>query len=317
MEDFEFLKVLGLDNAGASFDIDSMIVLMKKIVALTIDELSFSGMENLDPAEHYLYISDHRDIFLDPALLQLLLVTHGFRQTHILAGKNLMCHPLMIAVSRANKVFCIERGDGGKRAFYESMSKVSAKIHDVASAGESVWIAQRNGRTKDGVDATDPALMKMLAIAGEGSWKERVVGLNIVPLSISYEWEPCDLLKARELYLRAQGPYVKAEGEDMHSIVEGIRQKKGRVHYSFGKPLRPEEVVDPHQLAQLLDERIAEGYRLWPNTFVARDMAMGGTDNKNHYTAAQREAFERHLEEAQPEYRDNLLKIYQNNNVKL
>lgn len=310
MNDLEFLQSIGISAENEDFNLGRMALLVRQIEHKTMSRFTFSGIENLNPKEHYLYICNHRDIFLDPALMQLVLISNGFEQSHVLAGQNLMCHPLMINVCKANKVFCIERGDGGKRAFYESMSKVSEQIYEFSQKGESVWIAQRNGRTKDGIDATDVAILKMLAIAGEGDWATKIRNLHIVPLSISYEWEPCDELKALEMWKREQGPYEKAPGEDMHSIVAGMRQWKGRVHLTVGDVIKDEDVENPKQLAALLDERISAGYKIWPNTYIARDMVNGNSENVQYYTQAEKEAFIKHIEGVDECLRDRLLQIY-------
>lgn len=311
MTDAEFLNTIGIDSLEVNLDRDSMAVLMRKVISSTMDSFSAEGLEYLDPNSPCLFISNHRDIFLDAALLQLALYEHGLPATNILAGQNLMTHPLMIKVCRANQVFCIERGNGGKFAFYKSMLDTSQRIHDmIINKNESVWIAQRNGRTKNGIDQTDPAVLKMLALCGDGEWKEKISRLHIVPMSISYEWESCDYLKARELYLSAQGPYQKEPGEDIRSIMTGIKQWKGKVHLTISEPIKNTEISTPEALAQILDMRIGQGTYLWPNNYIASDILNNSQQYADLYTASQFHDFEAHLQQCESLYRTQLLHIY-------
>lgn len=305
-----FLDSLGISSLDVQLDRDAMSVIMRKIVSSTMTGFSCTGLENIAPEKACLFVSNHRDIFLDAALLQLALYEKGYPPTHILAGQNLMTHPLMIKVCEANQVFCIERGGNGRRAFYDNMLKTSARIREyVEGRNESVWIAQRNGRTKDGRDHTDPAVLKMLALTGEGTWQERIRALHIVPMSISYEWESCDVLKAKEMLARSQGPYTKAPNEDMVSIATGIMQPKGRCRLVIGKPIADEEVSTPEQLAQLLDSRIGEGYALWPNHYAALDLLNGSDEHAGCYTPEEKARFIHHIEAAGPEL--SLLLLHQ------
>lgn len=285
------------------------------VVHQTMTSFTASGLDALDPGKNYLFVSNHRDIVLDAALLQVLLLDAGLRTSEISFGANLMQGDFVVDFGRSNKMFRVERPTtvASSREFLQKSQELSEYIrYTILEKGESVWIAQRNGRTKDGRDATDPGIVKMFSLAGD------IVDLNIVPLSISYEWEPCDVLKAAELTaLAATGHYEKKPGEDLHSILTGILQPKGGVHITAGKPLTEADYAPLRSLprnafnravAALLDMRIHAGYRLWPSNLVAADLlegtAVGG------YTTAEKEAFEAHLQAAPEALRALLLEIY-------
>jgi hypothetical protein len=281
----------------------------------TTTSFTTSGLDALDPAKNYLFVSNHRDIVMDAAFLQVLLLDAGLRTSEITFGANLMQGDFVVDFGRSNKMFRVERPTtvASSREFLLKSQRLSEYIrYAILEKGESVWIAQRNGRTKDGHDATDPGIVKMFGMAGS------IEDLNIVPLSISYEWEPCDVLKAAELTaLAATGHYEKKPGEDLHSILTGILQPKGGVHITAGKPLVHEDFV-PLQglqrnafnraLAALIDERIHAGYRLWPSNLVAADI-LEGTENGG-YTPKEKAAFEAHIAAAPEALRPLLLKIY-------
>jgi hypothetical protein len=225
-------------NDNMSFQLEFMHQAIRVIVARSSTGLTCNGFDNLDPNSAYLYIANHRDILLDSAILQILLVEHGFKTSEITFGNNLMMGGFINDFGKLNRMFTVLR-EGNSRELYEISQKLSAYIrHTIVDKNVSVWIAQRNGRTKDGNDLTQTGLLKMLNLSGKKSFGENIKELKIVPLSISYEYEPCDDLKVQELYLSSlHSKYVKAPGEDLNSILTGIRQPKGRIHMEVGKPL--------------------------------------------------------------------------------
>ena len=177
-----------------------------------------------------MYLSNHRDIMLDASLLQNALLMNGFDTTEITFGANLMQGQLVIDIGKSNKMFRVERPGGSIREFYKASMHLSEYIrHTIVEKKQSVWIAQRNGRTKDGKDRTDQGIINMFRMSSEGK-STSLSQLNLLPVSVSYEWEPCDILKTLELYAKRQGPYLKKPGEDLNSILTGILQPKGRVH---------------------------------------------------------------------------------------
>ena len=276
----------------------------EQVIERTTTSFTYGGIELLDPAKNYLFVSNHRDIMLDSSLLQYVLHKNGLRTTEITFGANLMSTPLVIDIGKSNKMFRTERG-GNMKEFYKQSLYLSQYIrYVITEKGESVWIAQRNGRTKDGNDATDQGIIKMFAMSRSGSRAESLAELNIVPVAVSYEWESCDILKTLELYQSRSAKYVKKSGEDLNSILTGIMQPKGRVHIEVCRPITLGELQPFDDLAAaefnrkaaaLLDERIYEKYLLTPNNYIAWDLRSGGQRFADRYTAAEKEAFMAHL----------------------
>ena len=231
------------------FQMEAMRMVNQRIIAQSITEFSCSGIERLRPDESYLYVSNHRDIMLDSSLLQYYLVTQGFDTTEITFGVNLMMNQLLIDIGKSNKMFRVERPGGSIKEFYQASMHLSEYIrHTITEKHQSVWIAQRNGRTKDGVDATDQGIVKMFCMS-EPKDKIKALGdLHIVPVAVSYEWETCDILKALELYQGQFAKYVKKPGEDLNSILTGLLQPKGRVHFELCEPITDEELMQFHNL---------------------------------------------------------------------
>ena len=219
------------------FQHDAMYELNRQIISGSTDGVVCEGMERLRTGEPCLFVSNHRDIMLDSCLLQYLLVMAGLETTQITFGANLMMSQLIVDIGRSNKMFKVERPGGGIREFYNSSRRLSAYIRQVLEEGESVWIAQRNGRTKDGVDATDQGIIKMFCLSVEGDGVAALAGLHIVPVAVSYEWEPCDGAKTAELFKSRSCKYEKAPGEDLRSILSGILTPKGRVTFRICEPL--------------------------------------------------------------------------------
>lgn len=293
---------------------------VRRMLDTTATQFTHEGFDRLRPDGAYLFVANHRDIVADSAILQYLLFQLGLPTTEITFGANLMTHPLVVDVGRSNKMFRVERG-GTPREFYAASCRLSRYMRQVIeTAHSSVWIAQRNGRTKDGIDATDPGLVKMLTLSGEGSPARRLAALHIVPTAVSYEWEPCDLLKAREVVARRRGPYAKAPDEDLQSILTGLLAPKGRVYLAVCPPLTFADLegIDalprgemPTAVAALLDRRIVGAYRLMPTHYAAADLLEGTTRHSAHYAPAVREALCRRLDElTDAEERQVLLGIY-------
>ncbi len=287
------------------FQAEAMRRVNERIIENSIDDFSCDGLERLSPDGRYLYVSNHRDIMLDSSLLQYYLLGHGFDTTEITFGANLMTHPLVVDIGKSNKMFKVERPGGGLKEFYRCSKHLSDYIrHVIAEKGQSVWIAQRNGRTKDGNDTTDQGIVKMFCLSCPGDRIAAVDGLHIVPVSVSYEWEPCDILKTLELYASQHAKYTKKPGEDLNSILTGITQPKGRVHIELCEPLTRAD-LDPlapladneyHKaVARIIDRRIRTAYRLYPNNYIAYDLRYGTDRYRAAYTDGQKEAFEQHM----------------------
>ncbi len=290
----------------SEFQKDTMCRVNEQIIARSITEFSVSGLERLSPDEHYLYVSNHRDIMLDASLLEYYLLTHGFDTTEITFGANLMMNPVVIDVGKSNKMFKVARPGNDLKEFYRNSLHLSEYLrYTLLEKGQSVWIAQRNGRTKDGTDRTDHGIIKMFCMSEQKDKIKALADLKMVPVSISYEWEPCDVLKALELYASQFTRYTKKPGEDLNSILTGILQHKGRVHIALCQPIRLAELSafdrqtsnEYHKsVSHLLDSRINTAYRLYPNNYIAHDMLYGNTRYKSMYTEDEYNTFSRHLQ---------------------
>lgn len=250
---------------------------MARIISDSTDALEVTGLDRLQRGVPYLFISNHRDIVMDSALLNFALHQAGLETTRTAVGDNLFTLPCAADLMRLNKSFVVQRRVSGAKALLKAVSLTSAYIRHSLEEGVSVWIAQREGRAKDGYDSTDAAVLKMLALAwrnGESGVRAFVENVRIVPVSVSYELDACDTRKAHELCVAAEtGRYIKAPDEDLRSMVQGIVGYKGRVHLAFGAPFtgpecsalgRCSDFVDADALASALDAEIARGLRLYP-----------------------------------------------------
>jgi hypothetical protein len=276
------------------------------MIASTTAGLSVSGLESLDPAMAYLFVSNHRDITLDPALTNYALHRGGHRTLRIAIGDNLLTERWVADLMRLNKSFVVQRSARGTRELLVASKLLSQYIRQSIQVDEQpVWIAQREGRAKDGIDRTEPAIIKMLSLSRDRAseeFGEHIAGLRIVPVAISYELDPCDALKARELAQRAAtGSYAKADREDVASIGRGISGNKGCVHLAFGKPLGP-GLADPAAVARSIDVQIRGAYRLRPtNLWAYRELYGEPPDTVEIHAGSCSEAAFRARIEAMPE----------------
>ena len=287
------------------FQHDTMCRVNEQIIHRSISEFTVSGLERLSPDKHYLFVSNHRDIMLDASLLQYYFVINGFDTTEITFGANLMTHPVVIDVGKCNKMFKVARPGGDIKEFYRNSMHLSEYIrYTIKEKGQSVWIAQRNGRTKNGIDQTDQGIIKMFCMSDNKDKIRALAELNIVPVAISYEWESCDILKALELYESQYTKYTKKPGEDLNSILTGILQPKGRVHIAICQPVRMVELSaferqtnnEYHKsVARLIDSRINMAYRLYPNNYIAHDILYGNTRYQSMYTEEEYDLFRQRL----------------------
>ena len=261
-----------------------------RIVKTTSEGFECSGYDLLKRGQSYLFVSNHRDITLDAFLLQMVFIERQRDTSYIVFGNNLMETPLMRDLYLSNKLVQMERG-GNPMAFYRSLQHLSQYIHHlIVDQNHSVWIAQKNGRSKDGIDSTAPAIVKMLTLGADTPALQTLADLHIVPLSVSYEWDPCDLMKANELYQKAHGEYHKIEGEDTNSVATGIVGSKGHIHLSIGKPLTASELTPQDgtdladHVAKVLDHHIQRLYHLMPTNYLALDMLNNTNQHRQHYT---------------------------------
>ena len=274
----------------------------------SIDSFTVSGYSNLEKDKACLFVANHRDIIMDSALLQIYLLSMGVPPCLSGIGDNLLSSQIFTDVAKVCNMFTIMRS-GTAREMVAGSKLVSDYIrHNICEAGKSVWIAQRNGRTKNGIDKTQPSVLKMLCMSKrDEDVFTAIKALNIVPLTISYEFEPCDQLKARELALTEKNKkYTKMQGEDYRSMRDGIFAGKGRVHLAFGEPINNlmDENIDFQSdnekyqyLCSLIDEQMCKNYRLWPNNHIAYDMLHNVEQFQNYYSEFSKRDFIKHLRE--------------------
>lgn len=288
---------------------------------------------SLDTDSRYTFISNHRDIVLDSALLDKLLIDAGFNTTcEIAIGDNLLKLPWVKDLVRVNKSFIVERALSMREMLMAS-KRLSEYMHFViAEKNDNVWIAQREGRAKDSNDRTQEAILKMMVMGGEGSIIDRLKQLHLVPLAISYEYDPCDYLKAAELQARRDNPcWQKGPMDDVTSMQTGIMGYKGYIHYQCADcidsyldtiPADTPKTELFRLIADHIDRQIFAGYRLYPNNYVALDLLHGDSAHADHYTAEDKAQFEAYLKDQldkiEMEGKDNaylreqMLKMYAN-----
>ncbi len=290
-----------------SFQTETMRVMNEQVIRHSISDLSCEGIGRVSKDESYLYVSNHRDIMLDASLFQYYLFKNGFDTTEITFGANLMQNPLMVDIGKSNKMFRVERPGGSFREFYNKSVHLSRYIrYVICEKHQSVWIAQRNGRTKDGMDRTDQGIVKMFCMSEQDDKFRAISDLHITPVAVSYEWEPCDILKTLELYESQFAKYTKKPGEDLNSILTGMFQRKGRVHFEICEPLTEVELRACEEMtnneyhkavAHLIDRRIVEAYRLYPNNYIAYDLRYGTQRFNNKYKETEKVEFMRHFDQ--------------------
>lgn len=321
----DFLK--GILKNLKSID-EFQVLVMSKFVEWvlqhTVKNFSYDGISNIDPDKKFLALSNHRDIILDPAIMQLVLFRNGIPLTEIAVGDNLVSSPTIEYLLRSNRMIKVIRGITA-RELYLSSQMLSKYIRlNITNQRSSIWLAQRQGRTKNGYDITEQGLLKMLDMSGTADFQKNFEELNIIPMSISYEYEPCDILKARELVISRKHKYVKAEGEDLNSILVGIQQPKGNVHLNIGTPLTSQEIADAalcdkndryQQIRHAVDRRVIDGYRLWKNNYVAYDLLNQSYKFSDMYEPADVEQFiaymQKQLDTVEPEInREDLRRIF-------
>lgn len=292
------------EDVETAYDFQKEVIypFLKLITKTSMTGLSASGLEQLNPDEKYLFISNHRDIGLDSAFLNVLLFENGFPTSQIAIGDNLMKHRIAELIFRINKSFVVKR-IGTPRELYDYSVRLSNYIQDlITQKKDSVWIAQREGRAKDGNDRTQVGLLKMLSLSNTKDLRTYFQRLRVVPVAISYEFDPCGQLKMLEFLKKNSDPtYKKDFQEDVKQILLGLRGDKGQVHIHFGKPLHEElEVLDTavgnknklEALAAIIDRAIHLNYRLHPVNYVAHDLLMETLTYQHKYTSKEWEHYQ-------------------------
>lgn len=271
------------------------------IINKTTNGVTCSGIENLNKNENYLFLSNHRNILLDSLLLNHILVGYGFETVEIAIGDNLLIYPWIANLVKLDKSFIVKRSVPVKQML-EASKQLSAYIRKtITEKKNSIWIAQREGRTKDGDDKTQTSLLKMLNMSGDKTPFENFDFLNIVPLSISYEYDPCDALKISENLAKQNDPnYKKGSKDDLKSMHLDITGQKGRIHFSIGKPMSEKlQVLNSIKskndqikvLTSLIDKEIHTSYKLWPANYIAYDLLNKTTEYNDKYSQEEKELF--------------------------
>ncbi len=285
-----------------SFQRSFMVPFLENIIKTSTSGLTVGGIEFLKQDQSYLFISNHRDIVLDSALLNVEIYRLGFKPTEIAIGSNLLIYQWIEDVSRVNRSFIVKRNIP-VRQMLQSSHLLSAYIrHTVTNNGNSIWIAQREGRSKDGLDQTSPALLKMLNMSNKQKFVRGFQELRIVPMAISYEIEPCGNEKVAELLKRQADPdFQKSEKDDLLSMASGLKNQKGRIHIQFGEPidrnalkrLSKEGIINDRlkRLADYIDYQIYNNYMLYPNNYIAYDLYYNCNKYIDHYTIEDQKSF--------------------------
>lgn len=281
-----------------------IIGLLKALMAKTTAGVQLLGAEKLDKSAAYLFMTNHRDIVLDSAFLNAMLFFNGFQTTQIGIGNNLLIKPWIEWAVRLNKSFVVRR-DGGVREQLLISKHMSAYMRYVLTqVNESIWIAQREGRAKDSNDITAPAIIKMLNMSGEGTFVEKLRTLNIAPVAITYEYDPCDYLKAKEYQQkRDDANYKKQPADDLLNMQTGIMSYKGRISYVVAGPLEVPDAwndvpraMQADVAAAAIDKMIHANYQLFPNNYVAADLLSENQDFADKYTAEDKQTFVAYIE---------------------
>lgn len=302
------------------------------ILKKTSTKFTFSGIENVKKGSCNLFVSNHRDIALDAAILCYAFASNNLECFEVAIGDNLLQGDFVIDIAGINKMFKIIRSGSAKDLYRDSVLSSEYMRHVINDKKESVWIAQRNGRTKDGDDKTELGVLKMFSLSSDKDFLENLSELNITPVAISYEYEPCDFFKTMELYISSFQKYVKEPGEDLRSIITGIMQPKGQINITVTPSITREELEYCDQfeknakfthLTEIIDKRIYKNYKLYKTNYIAYDMLNNVNTYEEFYSKEDKEFFINYMrqglsklpctkEENMAELENIFLKIYAN-----
>ncbi len=288
-------------------------IVVKYLIKNTTSGISYTGLDYLDPKESYVFISNHRDIVLDPALMIHVLHKNGFRIPQIAFGSNLMMNDIVTDLIRANNGFIVKRDLSIREQIKESL-RLSEYINYLVDNKISIWLAQREGRAKDGIDTTNPAVIKMMYLAKrkEMSLTDFIKRIRIVPVSISYEFDPTDKVKGWALYRkRAYGSHIKRKFEDLVHMTAGMKGFKGNVNFAFSKPIEG-EFNTVQEVADAIDMKIQTGYKLWKSNYIAYDAYMRSGKYSNRYNKSEAIKFLRRYRKLPDDVRNIVLESYAN-----
>ncbi|QED39141.1 1-acyl-sn-glycerol-3-phosphate acyltransferase [Antarcticibacterium arcticum] len=306
---FEEIEEIALScNSIRDFQTKIIYSSVQRVLEKSSEGLSYSGFDKLKSDESYMFISNHRDIILDTSLLNCVLYEQGLIMTASAIGDNLVKKPFLLLLSRINRNFLVQRGLGPREMLKSSQNLSEYIRHLLLEENRSVWMAQREGRTKDGNDTTQQGVLKMLAMAkGDMSIAEYFTRIKIVPVAISYEFDPTDVLKMPEIMAkRMETTYTKSANEDFNSIMQGALGNKGRIHIKAGNVLDSSwfEKIESEQtstndllkaIAAAIDDNVHKNYKLWPANYIALDLLNNNDTYSSHYTLKEKRQFERRL----------------------
>lgn len=310
------------------FQSEMVCWVIDRILTTSSDGITFKGITELNPNISNLFISNHRDIVLDSALINYALNERKKNTSEIAIGSNLLSLPWVKDLVRLNKSFIVRR-NVPKQEVIEASKNLSAYInYTLKEKKQDIWIAQREGRAKDGFDKTTPGLLKMFGMCSDGDLLTHLISLNITPVAISYEYDPCDYLKIPELLKKHNGEeYIKAPNEDNQHMVLGINGYKGNIHIHFGRPINDEIEHLAHitnknellkQIAEIIDKRIYTNYHLFPTNYIAYDWLNESNTFENQYTKEEKTKFESYTVKRLENFKGNdlakeiFLKMYAN-----
>jgi 1-acyl-sn-glycerol-3-phosphate acyltransferase len=284
------------------------------VLSNSSDGLTYSGLENLQKDKPYIFITNHRDISLDPALVSYVLHLNGHRIPYVTFGDNLLINDSISDLIRVNNAVIVKRHLSIREQLKASVH-LSKYINYIRNEGNNLWISQREGRAKDGIDKTNPAIIKMLYLSDRKKQIDFSIfakSCNIVPVAISYEKDPCDRIKGWELYRKSQkGEHKKRKNEDLISLAAGVSRDKGRIHLSFGNPL-VENFKNEKEVAEAIDTAIHTLYKLWPENYIAYDRLFETEKYSDQYTETEKQTFLSAYQNLVPEVKTFVLKIYAN-----
>lgn len=315
------IKKLNNCASCADFQITFIEPIISHIIKDSTDGVAVVGLDNITKDDHFLYLSNHRDIFLDSALLQYELYHRQLPFTEISLGDNLMVDPLIETVAKLNNMFTVFR-TGSRMELLRNAQHLSAYLrHSICNKKVSAWIAQGNGRTKNGIDKTFPGLIHMLLMSGGDDFKKSIADLKIMVATISYEYEPCAFEKAKALQTIADtGSYTKSKWEDIQSILKGIKDYKGRINMVF-EPLDVDKIefssnkkISLKAIVNAIDQMMAKNYKLWKTNYMAYDLLHQTSIYQAYYKQEDLIAFEQKIQKIDDKsvLRDRVLRIYAN-----
>lgn len=301
----EFVKGLLAISTRNEFQVNVVAPFLEMLAMKTTSGISIDGLANCNKEKSYTYITNHRDIVLDASFLNICLNKYDFPIAEVAIGNNLLIYDWITDLVKLNGSFIVKRGLKMLKAL-EAAKHLSAYIHyAINEKNKSVWIAQREGRAKDSNDLTQEGIIKMMAFAGDGGMLENLLDINIVPISISYEYDPNDYLKAREFLLRRNDPeFKKSQRDDLLSMETGLLQFKGHVHFEVGKCINDELLklkgtTDKNEIIKCactaIDNSIHRGYKLYPINYIATDKLNNTSKFTEYYTPQEVQDFENYI----------------------